>query len=145
MCRQVTRFFEFKGCFKFSNVYIYRLNKYEPMEGRKTVMFWSSRCCTARCQMDSHFQQGAKCLSGAACMVWADWQYMKQLAQSIIGLRCCFYLSHSLQYLCLCSCSCLCLSTSSAAGVVPPYNFLVTAWTTPPAFFLFLYCWTSGV
>ena len=70
------------------------------MEGRKTVMFWSSRCCTARCQMDSHFQQGAKCLSGAACMVWADWQNMKQLAQSIIGLCCCFYLSHSLQYLC---------------------------------------------
>lgn len=89
------KIFEFQGCFKFSNVYIYRLNKYEPMEGRKTVMFWSSRCCTARCQMDSHFQQGAKCLSGAACMVWADWQNMKQLAQSIIGLCCCFYLSHS--------------------------------------------------
>ena len=66
------KIFEFQWCFKISNVYIYRLNKYEPMEGRKAVMFWSSRCCTARCQMDSHFQQGAKCLSGAACMVWAD-------------------------------------------------------------------------
>ena len=126
---QVARCFEFQWYFNNSNlyvdtmyyiyiilyIYIYifcfcRLHKYEPMEGSKSVMLWSSRCCTTRCRMDSHFQRGAKCPSGAACMVWVDRQTRETtcIVESfghilsvflLLLLLCCFYHSHSLRYL----------------------------------------------